>query len=57
MKEHWQEKHPAELARMREWLRESTAKVQSYEAVAQEGMQGYGKNDVGVTGQKQGVRR
>ena len=57
MKEHWQEKHPAELARMREWLRESTAKVQSYEAVAQEGMQGYGKNDASVTGQKQGVRR
>lgn len=57
MKGHWQEKHPAELARMREWLREGTAKVQSYEAVAAEGLQGYGKNDVGVTGQKQGVRR
>jgi hypothetical protein len=52
LKEHWQMEHAAELAKIKQWLGESDAKIATFAALAAEGMKGTGQDDSSVIGQR-----
>lgn len=44
--------HAAELAKIKQWLGESDAKIATFAALAAEGMKGTGQDDSSVIGQR-----